>query len=144
MLKINLLCVRNVRSTPLSIFQKSLTTYFRRCDSIGNVPRKLNFSQVGSIVCSDGVRIRGFEFKKRLFLFHDFFTILHFLVSFRGVGLLFVKKSKKKKCRKFKIKNLRHFYAVVYWWRLGDSNPRPVDYDSIALPTELSRHSIFK
>ena len=24
------------------------------------------------------------------------------------------------------------------WWLLSDSNQRPVDYDSIALPTELS------
>ena len=29
---------------------------------------------------------------------------------------------------------------IVAWCRLEDSNPRPDDYKSTALPTELSRH----
>ena len=30
--------------------------------------------------------------------------------------------------------------GVLYWSRLRDSNSRPADYKSAALPTELSRH----
>ena len=28
------------------------------------------------------------------------------------------------------------------WCRLGDSNTRPTDYKSVALPTELNRHEM--
>ena len=33
----------------------------------------------------------------------------------------------------------RAFTKLDNWWRWRDSNPRPSDYDSPALPTELHR-----
>ena len=33
---------------------------------------------------------------------------------------------------------------IFLWWRWRDLNPRPMDYDSTALPTELHRLVIFK
>ena len=30
----------------------------------------------------------------------------------------------------------------IEWCRLKDLNPQPTDYDSVALPIELNRHSI--
>ena len=33
------------------------------------------------------------------------------------------------------------FFCITnIWCRLGDSNSRPTDYKSVALPTELNRH----
>ena len=45
--------------------------------------------------------------------------------------------------------DIMDFYRLLWtqkaelfvWWREGDLNPRPRDYDSRALPAELPRHT---
>ena len=47
--------------------------------------------------------------------------------------------TKLKFSKKFNFLNLKNA-PKIHWCRLGDSNSRPTDYKSVALPTELNRH----
>jgi hypothetical protein len=42
-------------------------------------------------------------------------------------------------CPLWPLGNPSRYYSIIKWSRLTDSNPRPADYKSAALPTELNR-----